>query len=60
VYRQKVGRQLIKLGLWISPTADQKYALQRFIVQRHDEILDELEQDSIRMGDMRGVEQLFF
>jgi hypothetical protein len=55
-----VGRQLIKLGLWISPTADQKDALQRFIIQRHDEILDELEQDSIRMRDMRGVEQLYF
>jgi len=60
VYRQKVGQQLIRFGLRLFPTADQKTILQRYIIQRYDEILDELEQDFIRMRQPCRVENLYF
>ena len=60
VYRQKVGQNLIKFGLHLFPNTAQKIALQNYIIQRHDEILDELEKDSIRMYEPRRVENLYF
>ncbi len=60
VYRQKVGQQLIKFGLHLFPNAQQTSTFQRYIIQRYDEIMDELERDSIRIFEPRRVENLYF
>jgi hypothetical protein len=60
VYRQEVGRQLVKLGLRLFASESQKTSLQRYIVQRHDEIIAELEQESMRMREPRRSEDLYF
>lgn len=60
VYRKNVGQQLIKYGLHLLPNTDQKTTLQAYITQRYDEILNELEQDYIRMSDPWRVENQCF
>lgn len=60
VYRQKVGRQLIKFGLRLYPSAPQRQALQQYVVQRYDEILDELEQEFNRLSQRPRIENLYF
>ena len=60
VYRQKVGQQLIKFGLHLYPDKVQKFVLQKFIIERRDEILDELDQVAIQTREPRRIENLFF
>jgi hypothetical protein len=60
VYRKNVGQQLIKYGLHFLPKTNQKTALQAYITQRYDEILNELEQDYIRMHEPCRVENQYF
>ncbi len=60
LYRKNVGQQLIKYGLQILPHIDQKNNIQAYITQRYDEILNELEQDYIRMSDPCRVENQCF
>lgn len=50
LYRKNIGQQLIKYGLQLLPKTDQKNTIQAYITQRYDEILNELEQDYIRMS----------
>jgi hypothetical protein len=56
LYRKNIDQQLIKYGLHLLPNTNQKTTLQAYITQRYDEILDELEQDSIRMREPWRVE----
>ncbi len=60
VYQKNVGQQLIKYGLHLLPNTDQKTTLQAYISQRYDEILNELEQDYIRMNEPYHVENQYF
>ena len=60
VYRKNVGQQLIKYGLHLLPKTDQKTLLQAYITQRYDEILNELEQDYIRMREPCCVQNQYF
>lgn len=59
-YRQSVGRQLIKFGLSLFPDSDQKISLREYVTQRRAEILDELQDDYIRMRQACRVENLYF
>jgi hypothetical protein len=60
LYRKNVGQQLIKYGLHLLPNTNQKTTLQAYITQRYDEILNELEQDYIRMREPYRVENQCF
>jgi len=60
VYRKNVGHQMIKYGLHLFPNTDQKTTLQVYIIQRYDEILNELEQDYMRMCEPCRVENQNF
>ena len=60
VYQKNVGQQLIKYGLHLLPSTNQKTTLQAYITQRYDEILNELEQDYIRFCDPCRVENQCF
>lgn len=60
VHRQIVGHQLIKFGLQLFPTLDQKKALNHYSIQRRHEILEEMELDLFSMHEPRRVENLYF
>ena len=60
LYRKNVDQQLIKYGLHLPPNTNQKNTLQAYITQRYDEILNELEQEYIRLRNPFRVEDQFF
>jgi hypothetical protein len=60
LYRKNVDQQLIKYGLHLFPNTNQKTTLQAYITQRYDEILNELEQEYIRMSEPFRVENQCF
>ncbi len=59
-YRQKVGLHLIKFGLELHPNAFQKRSLKRYINQRVEEILEEVNQTYIRSCEPHRIENLYF
>jgi hypothetical protein len=59
-YRQKVGLHLVKFGLELQPNKVQKRSLKRYITQRIDEILEEVNQNYIRSCEPHRVENLYF
>jgi hypothetical protein len=60
LYRKNVDQHLTKYGLQLLPNTYQKNTLQAYITHRYDEILNELEQDYIRMSDPCRVENQNF
>lgn len=59
VYRQNVGR-LIRLGLRIFPSSRQKKILESYIAHRQAEILEDIQQTSLRLMEPYHVEDLYF
>jgi len=60
LYRKNIDQRLIKYGLHLIPTTNQKTTLQSYITKRYDEILNELEQDYIRSHNLFRVENQIF
>jgi|GEM_PF-905550 len=60
VYRREAGYPLVRYGLRLLPNRIQKNELRAYITQRYEEILNELEQEYIRMSDPFRVENQRF
>jgi hypothetical protein len=60
VYRQKIGLHLVKFGLKLSPNQFQKRSIEKYIHQRKEEILEEINQKYLRSREPQGVENLYF
>jgi PilZ domain len=60
VYKKQIEQHLLKFGLQLHPNTDQKKSIQVYTMQRHDEILNELEQDYFRICDPCRVEDQYF
>lgn len=60
VYKIKVGNQMVKIGLQLSPNADQNKYLRAYVFHRYDEIRRELEQEYIQNCALYRVEDQYF
>ena len=60
VYLQNIGRYSTKLGIQLFPKASEAHSLEKYVAQRKQEILGELDQLFLELSRPRGVECLYF